>query len=68
MVVSAFCINSILSCALPRLYLDVGSFEPVELLECNNPEKEYDDAYHLASLMPIMQPPPLEFLKSSPIS
>lgn len=37
-------------------------FEPVKLLECNNPGKEYDDAYHLATLIPIMGPPLLEFL------
>lgn len=36
-----------------------------KLFKCHNPEGVFDDAYHLAGMIAIMGPPPLEFLRRS---
>lgn len=40
-------------------------FEYDHLFQGRNPKKEYDDGYHLAQMVAILGPPPLNFLKRS---
>lgn len=39
-----------------------------KLFKCHSPEGVFDYAYHLAGMVAIMGPPPVEFLKRSEIS
>ncbi|MCJ1256787.1 hypothetical protein MMC24_004611 [Lignoscripta atroalba] len=40
-------------------------FEYRHLFQGRNPDEKYDDGYHLADMVAVLGPPPLEFLKRS---
>ncbi|OAX78096.1 hypothetical protein ACJ72_07601 [Emergomyces africanus] len=40
-------------------------FEPDHLFKARNSKGQYDDAYHLAQMIAVLGPPPLDFIKRS---
>ncbi|KAL1967093.1 hypothetical protein VTN77DRAFT_3617 [Rasamsonia byssochlamydoides] len=43
-------------------------FEHSHLFQGRNPENKYDEAHHLAEMVAVLGPPPLDFLKRSEYS